>query len=92
MYGLQPRTTLDGKPFDAAKAHDIHAGLTEADVRSLLGEPFEVEADARVTRWRYYERFTPRGCDPPTVTQEFRVSFVAGVVVSSEPATPPTSP
>jgi len=88
---LHARTTLDGRPFDVAKVEAIHGGMTESDVRQVLGEPFEVLADPEHTVWRYYERFTPRGCDPnpPTVSREFRVSFVAGLVVSSKGAMPP---
>jgi hypothetical protein len=69
----------------------IHGGLTESEVRQILGEPFEILAGREHTVWRYYERFTPRGCDPnpPTVSQEFRVRFLAGVVVPSEGAMPP---
>jgi outer membrane protein assembly factor BamE (lipoprotein component of BamABCDE complex) len=92
MYGLQPRATLQGMPFDAAKASSIHAGLTEAEVRRILGEPFEVKAEAGYTHWRYYERFTPRGCNPPTLSQELQLSFVAGAVVSSKLAMPPAWP
>jgi outer membrane protein assembly factor BamE (lipoprotein component of BamABCDE complex) len=84
MSALQPRTTLEGRPFDTAKAEAVHAGQTEAEVRELLGEPFYMSTHATETEWRYYERFTPRGCDPPTVSQEFRVRFVDGIVVSPE--------
>jgi outer membrane protein assembly factor BamE (lipoprotein component of BamABCDE complex) len=88
--GLRPRTTLEGRPFDVANVQSIHPGLTEPDVRALLGEPYEVTVDGEHTVWRYYERFTPRGCDanPPTISQEFRVRFAAGHVVSTEGASP----
>ena len=92
MYALQPRTTLEGVPFDAAKADSVRIGLTEAEVRQVLGEPFEVKAEAGHTHWRYYERFTPRGCNPPTLSQELRVSFVSGAVVSSQLTMPPAWP
>ena len=61
--GLLPRTTLEGKPFNASQVQTVRYGLVEPDVRRLLGEPFEVMTDAQRTVWRYYERFTPRGCD-----------------------------
>ena len=88
--GLRPRTTLEGRPFDVANVQSIHPGLTEPDVRALLGEPYEATVDGEHTVWRYYERFTPRGCDanPPTIAQEFRVRFAAGHVVSTEGASP----
>jgi outer membrane protein assembly factor BamE (lipoprotein component of BamABCDE complex) len=87
---LRPRTTLDGRPFNVIKVEAIHSGLTESDVREILGEPFEITADHEYSVWRYYERFTPRGCDPnpPTISREFRVRFLAGLVVSSEGAMP----
>jgi len=85
---LRPRTTLEGQPFDASQVRAVRYGLPERDVRGLLGEPFEVLTDQQRTVWRYYERFTPRGCDPnpPVISQEFRVTFLAGRVVSTEPA------
>ena len=86
--GLRPRTTLEGKPFNASQVQTVRYGLAELEVRELLGEPFEVMTDAQHTVWRYYERFTPRGCDrnPPVISQEFRVTFVGGRVESTEPA------
>jgi outer membrane protein assembly factor BamE (lipoprotein component of BamABCDE complex) len=86
--GLRPRTTLEGKPFNASQVQTVRYGLAEPEVRGLLGDPFEVTTDAQHTVWRYYERFTPRGCDPnpPVMSQEFRVTFLAGRVESTEPA------
>jgi len=91
-WALQPRTTLEGKPFDAAKADTVHQGQTEAEVREILGEPFDVAVDTGHTVWRYYERFTPRGCNPPIVSQEFRVTFIAGLVASREGSVPHANP
>jgi outer membrane protein assembly factor BamE (lipoprotein component of BamABCDE complex) len=89
MVSLHPRTTLEGRPFDAGRAETIHAGQTEAQVREVLGEPFQLNGRPPDTVWRYYERFTPRGCGPvPTVIREFRVTFVNGVVVSPRSAAP----
>ena len=79
---LAPRTTLEGRPFDIGKAEIIQEGLGEAAVRELLGEPLEATSDGASTQWRYYERFTPRGCNPPTLTQELRITFRDGLVVS----------
>jgi hypothetical protein len=86
--GLRPRTTLEGSRFNAAEVGAIRLGLAEPDVRAIIGEPFEVTAGQQGTVWRYYERFTPRGCDPnpPVISQEFRVTFLAGRVVSTEPS------
>ncbi len=88
MTALQPRTTLDGRPFDVTKAELVRPGLTERQVRDLLGDPWQTLPQGHERVWRYYERFTPRGCDPPTLSQEFRVRFLNGVVVSSEAARP----
>jgi outer membrane protein assembly factor BamE (lipoprotein component of BamABCDE complex) len=87
---LRPRTTLEGRPFNVANVASVTAGLRESEVRALLGEPFEVLAGHPGLVWRYYERFTPRGCDPgpPVITQEFRVSLVGGRVVSTDPLIP----
>jgi len=81
MAALQPRTTLDGAPFQQEVVPSVKVGQTEADVRSLLGKPFQELTASDVTVWRYYERYTPRGCNPPMLTREFRVSFRGGVVV-----------
>jgi outer membrane protein assembly factor BamE (lipoprotein component of BamABCDE complex) len=85
---LRARTTLKGRPFNASQVLTVRHGLAEPEVRGLLGEPLEVMTDGQHTVWRYYERFTPRGCDPnpPVISQEFRVTFLAGRVVSTEPA------
>ena len=91
-WALQPRTTLEGKSFDAAKVDTVRQGLTESEVRDILGEPFAVTVDSGHTVWRYYERFTPRGCNPPVVSREFRVAFVAGLVVSREGSLPSANP
>jgi hypothetical protein len=87
---LRPRTTLEGRPFNIAEVASVRAGLGEPEVQAILGEPFEVMAGQPGTVWRYYERFTPRGCDPhpPVISLEFRVTFVAGHVVSTEPTIP----
>ena len=87
--GLHPRTTLDGSAFNATEVGAVRVGLAESQVRAILGEPFEVTTDRERTTWRYYEQFTPRGCyaKPPVIAQEFRVAFVAGRVVSTEPVT-----
>jgi len=89
-FGLRPRTTLEGNPFNVAEVGAVRPGLAEPEVRALLGEPFEVTTDEEGSVWRYYERFIPRGCDlnPPTISQEFRVEFVAGRVVSTQPNSP----
>jgi len=85
---LQPRITLEGRQFDITKAASVRVGLSEASVRSLLGAPLESTVDGPIVVWRYYERFTPRGCNPPTLSQEMRVTFRDRVVTSSE-STPP---
>ncbi len=89
---LRPRTTLEGRPFNVANVASVTAGLGESEVRALLGEPFEAMAGQSGLVWRYYERFTPRGCDPapPVITQEFRVTLVDGRVVSTDPRIPVT--
>jgi outer membrane protein assembly factor BamE (lipoprotein component of BamABCDE complex) len=89
---LQPRTTLEGRPFDVTKADAVHVGLSEPDVREILGDPLQITNDGQQTSWRYYERFTPRGCNPPILSQEIRITFRGGVVVSSEAVRPRTWP
>jgi outer membrane protein assembly factor BamE (lipoprotein component of BamABCDE complex) len=88
MAALKPRSTLEGRPFDIEGAKAIHDGQTESEVRAILGDPLQATSDGPQTVWRYYERFTPRGCSPPILWQELRVKFQAGVVVSSEAVTP----
>jgi len=62
--------------------------MTQTDVRAILGDPFESTEQGSQTQWRYYERFTPRGCNPPALSQQIRVTFQDGAVVSSETVAP----
>jgi hypothetical protein len=80
--------TYEGREFDISKAQFIQAGLNELAVREILGEPLESRSDGSSTLWRYYERFSPRGCNPPMLSQELRISFRDGLVISTESVLP----
>jgi hypothetical protein len=85
---LHPYRLLDGAPFPAARAADVHAGMTEGQVRAALGVPLEVLTANGDPAWRYYERAQARWCGAgtlgvqrPEYTRELRVFFRHGLVV-----------
>jgi len=60
--GLHPYTTLAGRHFPYARTAELREGQTPAEVRAILGDPFEVTEAVETTVWRYYEKANPRGC------------------------------
>jgi hypothetical protein len=63
-YALHGRTTLEGKPFPDWRADEVRPGQSIAELRSILGEPLEVQQHGTMsTTWRYFEKAYPRGCD-----------------------------
>jgi outer membrane protein assembly factor BamE (lipoprotein component of BamABCDE complex) len=60
--GLHPYTTLAGRHFPNTRAAELREGQTPAEVRALLGDPFEVTEAVESAVWRYYEKANPRGC------------------------------
>jgi outer membrane protein assembly factor BamE (lipoprotein component of BamABCDE complex) len=79
-YGLHPRTTLEGRPFPMQQIEKLREGQSSAEVRALLGEPFEIAQTADGVRWRYFERWLPRGCNVPTFALDAHVTFRRDVV------------
>ncbi len=67
-----------GTARDDAQRKFLHSGMTEAEVRTLLGSPDVTSGNGRKTkRWQYM----PTPADPDTVTA---LTFVDGVVTSVE--------
>jgi hypothetical protein len=63
---------------DAQQRKFLHSGMTEAEVRTLLGSPDVTSGNGRKTkRWQYM----PTPADPDTITA---LTFVDGVVTSVE--------
>lgn len=86
-----PKTAKEGKSAAAPKAKPaatevrddaqrkfLHSGMTEAEVRTLLGSPDVTSGNGRKTkRWQYM----PSPTDPDTITA---LTFENGVVTSVE--------
>jgi len=71
-------TTAAAGARDDAQRKFLHSGMTEAEVRTLLGSPDVTSGNGRKTkRWQYM----PTPSDPDTITA---LTFVDGVVTSVE--------
>jgi len=55
-YGTLPPRIVKGRNFPVVEAKAIREGMTSAQVRDALGEPFEVEKRGDKEYWRYYAR------------------------------------
>jgi hypothetical protein len=60
LYGY---STIEGKRFAHHRTPDVVKGQTSEQVRSILGDPFEITERNGVVVWRYFEKFYPRGCE-----------------------------
>ena len=45
---------IDGRWFPVERVSTLHRGMTEAEVRTILGDPFEVQGPEGDSSWRYY--------------------------------------
>lgn len=89
---LHPRTTLAGRYFPVERVGEVHEGMLSAEVRRLLGEPLEAHESDGAVEWRYFERYSPRGCTDSVVgvstskrsvlTNQALVAIHSGVVAS----------
>lgn len=61
-YALHPSIVLAGRRFPTERVAELREGQTMDEVRAILGEPFEAQADGPAARWRYLEKVRPRGC------------------------------
>jgi hypothetical protein len=55
-YGLRPPKVEAGRGFSAGRDDNVKRGDHAAEVRTLLGEPYEIERNGDIERWRYYMR------------------------------------
>jgi hypothetical protein len=72
------KTKPTATPRDDAQRKFVHSGMTEAEVRALLGTPDVTSGNGRKTkRWQYM----PSPTDPDTITA---LTLVDGVVTTVE--------
>ena len=71
----KPATTATAR--DDAQRKFVHAGMTEAAVRTLLGSPDVTSGSGRTRRWQYM----PTSGDPDTITA---LTLADGVVTAVE--------
>jgi hypothetical protein len=90
---------VSGRRFPYREAVSLGRGITQADARQILGEPFEIHADSNGETWRYFacERYgdivkllglvtisRPHYFGAYTVTLRFRDGLLDSVTNSSQ--------
>jgi hypothetical protein len=55
-YAKTQPTVVSGRRFPYREAASLGRGITQADARQLLGEPFEIQKDPTGETWRYFAR------------------------------------
>ncbi len=77
---LYAHHTLEGAYFPVSRVGDVRRGMTETEVKAVLGSPLEVLTEGKSVVWRYFERAKPRWCDGGKPSQ--RPEYVVHVRVS----------
>jgi outer membrane protein assembly factor BamE (lipoprotein component of BamABCDE complex) len=86
---LYAHHTLEGAYFPASRVGDVRRGMTETEVKAVLGNPLEVLSEDQGVVWRYFERAQPQWCDGgkpsqrPEYVVDARVSFKDGTVTDT---------
>ena len=62
-YALGPRALIDGREYHRDQVARLSRGMTEADVRLLIGEPTEQSTRSRRVTWRYHAVYQQRACE-----------------------------
>jgi outer membrane protein assembly factor BamE (lipoprotein component of BamABCDE complex) len=55
-YAIRPPTIEAGRSFSQGGLDQVRKGYRPAQVRNLLGEPYETDGNVNAERWRYYMR------------------------------------
>jgi outer membrane protein assembly factor BamE (lipoprotein component of BamABCDE complex) len=62
-YALGSHALIDGREYHRDHVASLSRGMSEAEVRSLIGEPTEQSTGARRVTWRYHAVFQQRACE-----------------------------
>jgi len=61
-YALGPQALIGGREYPRDRLTHLSPGMTEAEVRFLLGDPVEARSQGERTIWRYRALYRQRGC------------------------------